>query len=360
MKEKALRIVQLIDSLETGGAERMAVNYANSLQHNIAFSGLVVTRKEGSLGQLLYPQVEYAFLNKKSTFDWGAIWRLRSFCVQHSVYYIHAHSTSWFLAVCVRLLLPSVKIIWHDHYGSSEFLDRRPAKALRFGSYFFSGILSVNEKLAQWGKQKLRVKSVLYLPNFFQLSSNANGSTLLHGQNGKRVLLLANLRPQKNQFLLLEALSLIEANDWTFHLVGKDFQDDYSARLRQSIIEKQLDNKVFLYGAKDDVPYLISNCEIGLLTSDSEGLPVALLEYGSQAKAVVVTAVGEIPSIVSDGRNGKLVPPRDAARLASAISALMADAPARERLGNALKETVTNGYSEAAVVHKYVNWIKSL
>ena len=44
-----MRIVQLIDSLEAGGAERMAVNYANELAGQIDFSGLVVSRKEGLL-----------------------------------------------------------------------------------------------------------------------------------------------------------------------------------------------------------------------------------------------------------------------------------------------------------------------
>ena len=44
-----MRILQIIDSLEAGGAERMAVNYANALANEMEFSGLVVTRKEGPL-----------------------------------------------------------------------------------------------------------------------------------------------------------------------------------------------------------------------------------------------------------------------------------------------------------------------
>ena len=44
-----MRILQIIDSLEVGGAERMAVNYANSLAGRVAFSGLAATRAEGPL-----------------------------------------------------------------------------------------------------------------------------------------------------------------------------------------------------------------------------------------------------------------------------------------------------------------------
>ena len=60
-----MRIVQLIDSLEAGGAERMAVNYANVLAEQIEFSGLAATRKEGALLDQINSNVSYLFLNKK-------------------------------------------------------------------------------------------------------------------------------------------------------------------------------------------------------------------------------------------------------------------------------------------------------
>ena len=41
-----MRIIQLIDSLAPGGAERMAVNYANALSDKVAFSGLWLLEKK--------------------------------------------------------------------------------------------------------------------------------------------------------------------------------------------------------------------------------------------------------------------------------------------------------------------------
>ena len=46
---KEIRVIQLIDSLEPGGAERMAVTIANGLLEEVGFSGLVTTRLEGGL-----------------------------------------------------------------------------------------------------------------------------------------------------------------------------------------------------------------------------------------------------------------------------------------------------------------------
>ncbi|WP_260850296.1 hypothetical protein [Flavobacterium anhuiense] len=60
-----MRVLQLIDSLEAGGAERIAINYANALTDKIEFSGLIATRKEGQLLAQLDKDVVYHFLNKK-------------------------------------------------------------------------------------------------------------------------------------------------------------------------------------------------------------------------------------------------------------------------------------------------------
>jgi glycosyltransferase involved in cell wall biosynthesis len=53
---------------------------------------------------------------------------------------------------------------------------------------------------------------------------------------------------------------------------------------------------------------ILSQSTIGILTSASEGLPLALLEYGMAKIPVVVTNVGEMPAIVRDDINGYVVP----------------------------------------------------
>jgi glycosyltransferase involved in cell wall biosynthesis len=354
-----MRILQIIDSLEAGGAERMAVNYANALADTIAFSGLVVTRKEGALLNQVSTNVSYLYLNKKGIIDLKSLFKFRKFVVENDIEIIHAHSTSFFLAFLLKLSYPSIKLIWHDHYGDSEFLSKRPSLALRMMLPFFNGIIAVNQNLKTWAEQKMHFINVVYLPNFPSKENDILKDTNLKGIKGKRIVSLANLRVQKNHFLLLEVAKKVQIShpEWTFHLVGKDFEDDYSRQIKNLILEFNLENNVFIYGSKEDIQNILEQSTIAILTSQSEGLPVALLEYGWYAKPIVVTNVGEIPLLIQNGVNGLMVGTNNAQLFYESLVKLMENETLQNDFGKALQQTINNDYSEKSVIDKYLSWL---
>ena len=357
-----MRILQLIDSLEAGGAERMAVNYANALAKQIDFSGLVVSRKEGALVNQVDEGVSYLFLNRNSVFDFKALITLLNYVVLHKVTLVHAHSTSFFLAFLLKLLCPSIKIIWHDHYGDSEFLNKRPLLALRLIAPFFSGIIVVNQKLKIWANEKLHFENSIYFPNFPSEEKNITAHTVLKGTTGKRIVSLANLRVQKDHFLLLEVAKKMQLShpDWTFHLVGKDFDDAYSKQIKSLVIEQHLEKNVFLYGTRQDIKNILHQSTIAILTSQSEGLPMAILEYGLHKKAVVVTNVGEISALIQNGNNGFLILANQDQIFYDAVVELIENDTLRLNFGNLLYHTINENYSEKIVLKNYIDWLQTI
>lgn len=354
-----MRVLQLIDSLDAGGAERMAVNYANALAEQLDFSAIVVTRNEGFLKTQIDKDVAYFFLHKKSTFDFFSIFRLRKIILDTKTTHIHAHSTSFFTAFLVKLMFLKVKLIWHDHYGDSEFLNKRPSTFLRFCMLFFDGIIVVNEKLKIWANQKLKFENVKYLPNFIIKSDVEVPTTILKGILGKRIVCLANLRPQKNHFFLIEiAKKIMQTNpDWTFHLVGKDFEDNYSQKIKNLIVENHLSKTVFMYGSVLDIENVLSQSTIGILTSSSEGLPVAILEYGMARLPIVVTAVGEIPCMIINNENGFFVETNDVILFQKSLNELINSPLLRIKLGNQLNFLIQKKFSKNNILKKYVEWL---
>jgi glycosyltransferase involved in cell wall biosynthesis len=84
--------------------------------------------------------------------------------------------------------------------------------------------------------------------------------------------------------------------------------------------------------------------DIFMMTSDYEGLPVAMLEAMALGKPVAATAVGGIPEAVRDGVEGRLVPPANPARMADAVLGLLADRTAAQAMGRRGAERVGQSY----------------
>lgn len=346
-----MRVLQLIDSLEVGGAERVAVNMANALSNHVEVSHLCTTRAEGLLKENVNRNVRYVFLNKKSTFDVVAIFKLCSYISKHKITIIHAHSSSFFLATIVKIFNCNLELVWHDHYGDSDFLHNRRFKVLKACSKFFNHIFCVNTALQEWANLKLKCKSVSYLPNFAVIN-NETVKTKLFGEDRKRIICLANLREQKDHITLLLAFKkVIEIhNDWSLHLVGKDFNDSYSERIKSYILVENLKNNVFMYGSKTDTFYILSQCDIGVLSSKSEGLPLVLLEYGLAKLPVIATQVGECSKILDDDDFGLLVQSENPDELSKAIQKYIENEKLRQTKAACFSNHVKNNFSEAAQI----------
>lgn len=357
-----MRVLQLIDSLEAGGAERMAVNMANMLTQTTQGSYLCATRKEGLLKASLSPEVSYMFLNKKRQIDWSAMIKLRRYLLKEQIDIIHAHSTSFFMATLMKWSISGLKIVWHDHYGDSGYLENRKYGVLKFCSRSFSLILSVNRVLETWAKKNLNCKNVAYLSNFAIQESEMPKVTQLKGIQGKRLLCLANLRPQKDHHNLLNAFKLILEHhpDWSLHCVGQDFKNSYSESVYQLVAELDLGHQVFFYGSCPDSSAIIQQVDIGILSSSSEGLPLALLEYGLGQLPIVATNVGDCSSVFPEVCQGFLVAPNHSEQLAQRVMDLISDQHLRDTTGKMINRHVLEQFSAKAVKDKLLSFYSQL
>ena len=350
---KEIRVIQLIDSLEPGGAERMAVTIANGLANEVTFSGLVATRLEGGLKNTLAKKVEYTFLNKMKALDFSALFCLRDFVKKNKVNTIHAHGSSYFFAVLLKLTTPSIQIFWHDHFGN-RVKSQKGYFLLRFFSIFFSGVFTVNEALKDWAQKKLWVKDVEFLSNFTSESEDEIPVTFLKGTPNKRIVFLANLHAPKNHILALKAFlnSKIASQDWTLHLIGKDKQDDYSQELKNFIHQNNLQEAVFIYGSCNDVKSILGQAKVGILVSSYEGFPVTLLEYGMAELTVISTDVGYCNTIIQNNKTGYLIPSDNNELLTEAFIKLANESHKNDTLAKNLNTFVKNNYSPEKVIQK--------
>jgi glycosyltransferase involved in cell wall biosynthesis len=102
------------------------------------------------------------------------------------------------------------------------------------------------------------------------------------------------------------------------------------------------------------MPALYASLDIMVSASRREGLPIAILEGMASRLPLVATAVGEVPTVIQDGRTGVLVPAEDPELLAAAIIELLRDPAKRERLGSAARQLVEDEFSAERMTADYL------
>lgn len=350
-----MRILQLIDSLDAGGAERMAVNFANEWRMHSERSLIFVTHKGGVLSKFIHSDVVSCICKRKYYGLFFVMLKLLLFIKKHKVTHIQAHTSSYKWARLIKLVDAKIIFYWHDHNGNRVGWNQAQNNQIITFSKYFDGVFCCSTSLQLWAQSNLETKNILYVPNFAS-QEISKGTTYLLGKSGKRIVCLANLRHPKNHVYLLEqfAASKISTQGWTLHLVGKDLEDDYSTMVHHKMNQLDLKNSVFLYGAVYDTNYVLSQADVGILVSTYEGFPVSLLEYGAMGLCPIVSCVGDMPSIIKDRETGYLVHLAKQDDLKDVFLQLNNSAKFL-KMGVKFQEEVLERYSGYCVVHNLKN-----
>lgn len=351
-------VLHVTDALAAGGAERMAVNLVNHLSRDRYAPHLCATRTEGVLAAEVHRDVGRLTLHRTIRLrDPAALVRLVRYLRDESIEIVHAHGTSLFIAAAATPFARGTRLVWHDHLGASMTSRQRQRRLYRWAARRADHIITVSHLLADWAGTELGFPAdrVTTIANFVlpENGTAAAGAALeLPGTAGRRVACVANLRRQKDHLMLLRAMArVVEAvPDAHALFLGAPVDQGVERSILDRIAALGLEGDVSLLGARPDVAQVLAQCDLGVLSSQSEGFPLALLEYGMAALAVVATDVGECDEILDHGRAGRVVAAGDDQAMAGAMIELLSTPTVAATLGQRLHRRVEERYSADAVV----------
>jgi colanic acid/amylovoran biosynthesis glycosyltransferase len=166
------------------------------------------------------------------------------------------------------------------------------------------------------------------------------------GVSAPLILCVARHVAVKNLSLLLRACSSLRAKGLAFRcvMVGdgplrKDLEAERSSLGLNELVEMR--------GAltQTEIAKLWRESAVGVLTSDNEGMPVAMMEAAASGVPVVATRVGGIPELVEEGVTGLLCQPGEHEAFANALGALLIDVPRRQVMGGAARRRAEECFS---------------
>jgi glycosyltransferase involved in cell wall biosynthesis len=176
------------------------------------------------------------------------------------------------------------------------------------------------------------------------VDANAAPRTKLDG-SPPVVISVGRLKEPKTFVTLARAFARLDAGTFRGLIVG-DGPD------RDAVADALEDAPVELLGERDDVPALLAEADVFVLSSASEGLPLSLLEAMACGLPVVASAVGGVPELV--GAAGVLVEPNDDGKLAEVLASLLADQERRRALGASARARVEREFSLAKMREQHV------
>ncbi len=176
-----------------------------------------------------------------------------------------------------------------------------------------------------------------------------------------RLLFVGRLDQVKGVTVLFDAIAglLAAGLELELTLIGDGPQ---RAELEKRSAELGIDDSVHFtgYQGQYEVQEQLQRCDVFVLPSFAEGVPVSLMEAMAQAKPVIATNVGGVTELVTDGVNGRVVIPGNVAELRDAIVEMLTDEHLRERLGTAGRTRVAADFASDVEARRLVTLFRAV
>lgn len=161
------------------------------------------------------------------------------------------------------------------------------------------------------------------------------------------VTAVGRIEPIKGHDYLVQAAARVceQAKNVRFLLVGSEEDKTFAARVRGAVADSGLADSFTFLGFRSDVPHILSQSDLFVLSSRSEGHPLVLLEAMAAGCAVVATRCGGAEDTVVDGVSGRLVDVGNVDGMARAIIDLANDKERRSAMGAAARQHVRQNFT---------------
>lgn len=330
--DKRLNILHLRASNFVGGPEKQILEHLRRIDSKRFWPMLCSFTTDGQSNELIREgsnsNIPSFNLNSRFTFDPRLIKQLRNLLTENSVHILvtHGYKSNIIGYFSVKNLKIPMIVYSHGWTGECatvrcyEFIDRQIMKRV-------SDIVAVSEgHKRQLVKVGIPSERITVVQNAVQIREKLSHTSLRTRyslpNDAKLVVSAGRLSIEKNFSGLIEAATpILKKQENIFFLVfgeGGERQE-----LERQVIGAGLQGRFLFPGFVDDVPSLLSDADIFVSSSHTEGLPVAVLEGAAAGLPVVATAVGGTPEVVRDGYNGMLVGPGDMSALGRAIEHLL-------------------------------------
>lgn len=355
------KVLFIINSLGYGGAETHLLKLSKALLNKNWDVSLMTLTDDLELISKLDERIKHYKLKFSFASIPLNIFRVLKIIKKERPQVIHSHLfQSNILGRFVKLFYSKIKVINTTHciYDLERIAGLSPVFIYRFTKKW----VDIHTAVSKTSLEHLLINNALppskgiYIPN--GVFVNFDYTKIIHKHKSFMWLAVGRLIPVKNYNLLLQTCEELLKFDKNFelHIAGDGVQ---KKQLEALIISKNLSNEVCLLGNISNIPALMENYDAFVLSSDSEGLPMTVLEAMSKKLPIVSTRVGAVTEIIENGNGGLLAEPRNSNDLAKNMLKLMKSSKEElQSFGQNNFKFLKNNFTMEIVVEKFLEAYK--
>ena len=363
-------ILYLIDTTGPGGAETVFIQLADKIRAK-GWKPIVVIRGKGWVyDELCRRNISPIILDAKGSFNFRFLWDLIKIIKKESVGLIHSHLLGSNVYASLVGLLTGCPVV-ATYHGMVDIAPNERFKnikqwAMRWG---IARYVSVSHSLADSIREKkllsMEKTSVIYNgvdASVYGLDSGTGIRDKL-GLGSEAVLVgsLGNVRPAKAYDILIEAASQVVKNCPEVHFViAGDNKNSLMSQLDRRLNELNLGDVVHFIGFQSNSAAMLSQMDVFLLSSTSEGFSISTIEAMATGLPVLVTRCGGPEEIITHAQNGWMVDKDNAQALAEGLIFLLGHERERQKISENALSHVRNFFSLDKMVSEYESLYKGV
>ena len=365
-----MRILQVITSLEMGGAETLVVNLIPRLQAlGNTVDLCVFDGKETPLTQRLREESPQTKIYALGHGVYNPLYIIKLAKIMKNCDIVHTHNSSPQLFVAIASLFNSPKLVSTEHNTSNRKRNwrwYRPIESWMYGRYDHVICISkiAEEKLREYMggewlvKSSNKYKSITTINNGIDVNAISKAEPCKElldlKESRKSILMVAGFRKQKNQDTIIRALTLLDKERYEvwFAGIGERMEE-----VKQLAFSLGVSDRVRFLGLRTDIPNVLRAADVIVMSSHWEGLSLSNVEGMSAHKPFIASDVNGLKEVTKG--YGLLFPHEDAKALAEEIEHLASDEAyyneiAERCYNRALEFDISNTVSGYADVYKNI------
>ena len=348
-----IRVVHVVTTLNVGGLEKVVLDLVRSRTKGVFNAHVICLDSTGVVERGFREQgVQVETIGIDGSVP-RRILRLARRLRDVGPHIVHTHNPQAHLHGAWAARLANVPVVVHTKHGRGCAEGRLVAALSRVASAWTSRVIAVSEDAARVARAVDRVplRKLMVIHNGIDVERFPFRETR-PTRTGGRAVTVGRLDPIKDQGTMLRAVRLVVDNMPGFRLdvVGDGPSRPALEALRSAL---GLDAHVCFHGYRDQVASYLESADFFVLSSISEGVPLALLEAMASGLPGVATDVGGIREVIVPDETGYLVHAQSPGLLADAMLRILSTPGALDRMGGAARRRVEEHFSLRAVVGQY-------